>query len=61
MMIGNVWTDISLATDCDLNQGDFSFLIYINTLLLTPYLSKKAHFGLGRWKTALPLSIIFIP
>jgi hypothetical protein len=27
MMIGNVWTDVSLATDCDLNQGEFYFLI----------------------------------
>jgi hypothetical protein len=29
MMIGNVWTDVSLATDCDLNKGEFYFLIFI--------------------------------
>ena len=35
MMIGNVWTDVSLATDCDLNKGEFYFFdFYIFTLLL---------------------------
>eukprot|EP00978_Attheya_sp_CCMP212_P044449 scaffold310783_cov31-Attheya_sp.AAC.1 len=34
MMNGNVWTDVSLAMDCNLNQGEFYFLIFICTLLL---------------------------